>query len=97
MIQALAMACLFVVTVLPVWAQDISLVEAVRVKEGLTFCGEIVPLELPQVRQRFEKEMLLALGDSPQALLWIKRAPQYMPIIEESLRTFRYKCTATSF
>ena len=87
MIQALAMACLFVVTVLPAWAQDISLVEAVRVKAGLSFCGEVVPLELPQVRQRFEKEMLLALGDSPQALLWIKRAPQYMPVIEESLRT----------
>jgi membrane-bound lytic murein transglycosylase D len=86
MIQALLIVCLYMISVLPAWAQDLSLVEAVRVKDGLTFCGEAVPLKSPQVRERFEKELLLALGDSPQALLWIKRAPRYMPIIEENLR-----------
>jgi len=86
MIQALAILCLFVVSALPAWAQDNSLVEAVRVKGELAFCGEAVPLGSPQVRERFEKEMLLALGDRPQALLWIKRAPRYMPVIEENLR-----------
>ncbi len=86
MIKALAMVCLYMISVSPTWAQNISLEQAVRVKHGLTFCGEAVPLDLPQVRERFEKEMLLALGDRPQALLWIKRAPQYMPIIEENLR-----------
>jgi membrane-bound lytic murein transglycosylase D len=28
--------------------------------------------------------MLIALGNSAQSLLWIKRAPRYMPIIEET-------------
>jgi len=86
MLRALSIVCLYVISVLPAWAQDISLLEAVRVKDGLTFCGEAVPLESPQVRERFEKEMLLALGDSPQALLWIKRASRYMPVIEENLK-----------
>jgi membrane-bound lytic murein transglycosylase D len=79
--------CLYLISALPAWAQDTSLVEAVRMNEGLSFCGEPVPLELPHVRERFEKEMMLALGDRPQALLWIKRAPRYMPLIEEAIRT----------
>jgi membrane-bound lytic murein transglycosylase D len=85
MIRAVAIVCLYVISALPAWAQDISLVEAVRVKDALTFCGESVPLDSPQVRERFEKEMLLSIGDRPQALLWIKRAPRYLPLIEATL------------
>ena len=85
-VKTFIMISICVLSVLPVRAQDISLVEAVRVPAGLTFCDEPVPLGIPQVRERFEKEMLLALGDRPQALLWIKRAPRYMPLIEETLK-----------
>lgn len=81
----LAIVCLYLAVALPVWAQNYSMAEAVRVKQGLTFCGEAVPLKLPHVRERFEKEMLLALGDRPQAMLWIKRAPRYFPLIEQIL------------
>jgi len=77
--------CLYLIVAQPAWAQGTSLVEAARIKAGLTFCGEPVPLELPHVRERFEKEMMLALGDRPQALLWIKRAPRYMPLIEQAI------------
>jgi peptidoglycan lytic transglycosylase D len=72
---------------LPAWAQGVSLAEALRVKQALSLCGEPVPLELAHVRERFEKEMLLSLGDRPQALLWIKRAPRYMPFIEKVLES----------
>lgn len=63
-----------------------SLVQGLRVEEELTFCGEVVPLENPQVRERFEKEMLLAQWDRAQVILWLKRANRYFPVIEEALR-----------
>jgi membrane-bound lytic murein transglycosylase D len=86
-IRCLVTICLSWTWVLPVWASGVSLVGAVRVKEPLTFCNEPVPLEIPHVRERFEKAMMLALNDRAQVLLWIKRAPRYFPLIEEILRT----------
>ena len=84
-IQYLAIVWMFLVLALPAWGKGVSLVDAVRVKEPLFFCNEQVPLEIPQVRERFEKAMMLALNDRAQALLWIKRAPRYLPLIEETL------------
>ena len=62
-----------------------SLVDSVRVKAPLDFCGEPVPLERQGVRERLEKELLLTLWDRPQVILWIKRLPRYMPHIEKML------------
>lgn len=62
-----------------------SLVSAVRVKGPLNFCGEQVPLESPEVRERLEKELLLILWDRPQIILWLKRATRYFPYIEKTL------------
>ncbi|MFO7987457.1 MAG: transglycosylase SLT domain-containing protein [Desulfatiglandaceae bacterium] len=39
-----------------------------------------------EVRERFEKEFLLSLGDRPQVILWLKRATRYMPYIERMLK-----------
>jgi hypothetical protein len=73
----------------PVWpaAADSSqsLVDGLKLHDGLTFCGESVPLDDALFRERFEKEMMLALWDRPQVLLWIKRAPRYLPHIAEAL------------
>ena len=77
---------IFLINALPAMGQEASLEESVRPRQGLTLCGEAVPFETPHVRERFEKEMLLSLGDRPQAVLWIKRAPRYMPVIEEALK-----------
>ena len=77
---------IFLINALPAMGQEASLEESVRPRQGLTLCGEAVPFETPHVRERFEKEMLLSLGDRPQAVLWIKRAPRYMPLIEEALK-----------
>ena len=38
------------------------------------------------VKERFEKEMLLSLDDRPQVLLWLKRSTRYLPIVVNHLR-----------
>lgn len=62
-----------------------SLVSATRIEGPLDFCGEKVPLEIPEVRERLEKEMLLILWNRPQVILWLKRANRYFPYIENTL------------
>ena len=62
-----------------------SLIAALRIDADLDFCGEKVPIEKQEVRERFEKEMLLSLWDRPQVILWLKRANRYLPIIENAL------------
>jgi membrane-bound lytic murein transglycosylase D len=62
-----------------------SLVSAVRVEGPVNFCGEQVPLESVEVRERLEKELLLILWNRPQVILWLKRATRYFPYIERTL------------
>ncbi len=59
---------------------------AARLPENLSFCGERVAQDHPAVRELFEKEMLLTLGDRPQVILWLKRAPRYLPEIADELK-----------
>lgn len=62
-----------------------SLVESIQFKKKIRFCNTLVPLANPQVRAQLEKEMLLALWDRPQVILWMKRSAVYFPIIEKIL------------
>lgn len=62
-----------------------SLIAATRVDPPLDFCGEPVPLEIGEVRERLEKELLLTLHNRPQVILWMKRAARYLPYIEAQL------------
>jgi hypothetical protein len=66
-----------------------SLILATRIKGPVDFCGEAVPLQNQDVRERFEREFLISLWNRPQAILWIKRAGRYLPYIEEQLRKNR--------
>lgn len=66
-----------------------TLNDLLRVDGELTLFGERVPLEVPQVRERFEKELLLAAWDRPQALLWIKRSTRFMPFVAAALNQRR--------
>ena len=59
--------------------------ESVRLSSALDFCGEPVPLDDPDVRERMEKELLLSLWDRDQAVLWLKRSTRYLPQIEKML------------
>lgn len=52
----------------------------------IDFCGEAAPIETPDVAERFEKEILLALWDKPQVILWLKRSRRYFPFIEKTLQ-----------
>ena len=63
-----------------------ALAASVRVEAPLDFCGEKVPLSTREVRERLEKEFLLALWDRAQVLLWLKRSTRYMPVIESMLK-----------
>ena len=62
-----------------------SLVSAVRIDGPVNFCGEQVPLDSVEVRERLEKELLLILWNRPQIILWLKRATRYFPYIERTL------------
>ena len=62
-----------------------SLVSAIRIEGPVSFCGEQVPLDSVQVRERLEKEMLLILWNRPQVILWLKRSTRYFPFIEKTL------------
>ena len=63
-----------------------SLIESVRFERAITYCGITIPVQDPQVRERLEKEMLLALWDRPQVILWLKRASRFFPHIERILK-----------
>jgi membrane-bound lytic murein transglycosylase D len=63
-----------------------SLVAALRIEKPLYFCGEPVPLDNQEVRERLEKELLLTLWDRAQVILWLKRSGRYMPVIENILQ-----------
>ncbi len=66
-----------------------SLVSTLKISSPVTFCDEVVPLEQQEVRERFEKELLLALWNRPQVILWLKRSSRYLPYIEGMLREAR--------
>ncbi len=66
--------------------QEMDLTQGILLPDQLALCGESVPLDIAQVRERFEKELLLSLWDRPQVVLWLKRAPRYFPYIEERLK-----------
>ena len=63
-----------------------TLVEAVRFSGNITLCGEKIPFTDPDVRERLEKEMMLAVWNRPQVMLWLKRAHRWFPHIEQVLK-----------
>ena len=71
----------------PVPSTDLpSLVASVRIEGKVEFCGEPVPVAEQEVRERYEKELLLTLWDRAQVILWLKRSRRYFPYIDETLR-----------
>jgi len=63
-----------------------SLADAVRIEKNMDFCGEPIPVGEMEVRERYEKELLLSLWDRAQVILWLKRSRRYLPYIDETLR-----------
>ncbi len=63
-----------------------SLISAVRLTGPIDLCGERVPIDEPEIRERMEKELLLLIWNRAQIVLWLKRSGRYMPYIEKMLR-----------
>jgi hypothetical protein len=63
-----------------------SLISSLTSNFALAFCGGTVPIENAEVRERFEKELLLTLWNRSQVLLWLKRSRRYLPYIENVLK-----------
>jgi hypothetical protein len=61
------------------------LLAALVMDASTELCGEPVPTESQAVVERFEKEMLVSLGNRPQVILWLKRSTRYFPFIESAL------------
>jgi hypothetical protein len=63
-----------------------AILQGLKQMDGLAFCGERVPLEDQEVRERFEKELLLIAWNRPQVYLWLKRSRRTLPVIEGILK-----------
>ena len=63
-----------------------SLTSTLKFDKTLELCGERVPTEVQEIRERLEKEIMLSIWNRPQVVLWLKRSRRYMPYIEELLR-----------
>lgn len=64
----------------------ITYLSKLRLPENLSFCGERVPLEIPEVRERAEREFYLNLQSAGQLILYAKRAGRYFPLYEKILK-----------
>jgi len=74
-----------------VWAQTAvphsrPPVSTFRIPELATFCGENVPLDRADVRERLEREFYNLLDHEGQLVLYIKRAARTGPVVEPILK-----------
>jgi len=56
------------------------------IPDRLDFCGERVPLEDPDILERFERELYITAQRSYQVVFYLKRGGKYFPEIEQILR-----------
>lgn len=77
-------------------------VYALDLPDNMTFAGEAVPLENPDIRERFDRELLVNTYWQSNGLLLFKKANKYFPIIEPLLEKhglpddFKYLAVAES-
>ena len=56
-----------------------------QLPKQLTLCGQPVPLERPMVADYLDRELVIAVHDPAQTIMWLKRASRYFPYIEKRL------------
>lgn len=59
-----------------------SLIQSIQFERQIQYCDIPIPVERQEVKEMLEKEMMLALWDRPQVILWIKRSSRYFSLIE---------------
>lgn len=81
---------------------DTYQISAIDIPEDLNFAGEPVPQEDPEIMERVDREFLVNTYWQSNAVLLIKRANKYFPIIEPILKKngipddFKYLAVAES-
>ncbi|MAD98383.1 MAG: murein transglycosylase [Flavobacteriaceae bacterium] len=63
-------------------------IKAFDLPGNLNLAGERVPLEIPDVRERMERELLVNTYWQSNGILLIKRANKYFPILEPLLKKY---------
>lgn len=63
-------------------------IHALKMPENLNFAGEPVPIENPDIYERMDRELLVNTYWQSNALLLIKRAHKYFPVIEPILKEY---------
>ncbi len=58
----------------------------VQLPDTLTFCGEVIPLNDPEVRERAEDIFYTRLGDDDRFYLLLRRTSRYFPFYEKVFR-----------
>ncbi|MBN1356211.1 transglycosylase SLT domain-containing protein [bacterium] len=77
--RSTCLMCLFMMFCLPG-------ASCIFIPENLTFCGEPLPTEGTDVRERLETQLRLLARNTGQIELWIKRKHRYFPVIDPLLR-----------
>ena len=81
---------------------DTYQISAIEIPKDLNFAGEPVPQEDPEIMERVDREFLVNTYWQSNALLLMKRANKYFPIIEPILKKngipddFKYLAVAES-
>ncbi len=63
-----------------------SFLTKIDIPSKLDFCGERIPLEIDEVRERVEREFYMLLQQQGQILLYLKRSGKYFPTFEKILK-----------
>ncbi len=61
-------------------------IKAVKIPAYLSFAGERVPTEIPDIKERMDRELLVNTYWQSNGLLLIKRANKYFPVLEPLLK-----------
>lgn len=64
----------------------IEYLSTIDLPDSLDFCGEKVPLDIPEVRERAEREFYVLLQQPGQIILYLKRSGRYFPLFERILK-----------
>ncbi|MBX3044087.1 MAG: lytic transglycosylase domain-containing protein [Candidatus Kapabacteria bacterium] len=61
-------------------------ISSLDLPEKLDFCGEELPLDDPEIRERAEREFYLMFQQPGQIMLYLKRSGRYFPMFREVIK-----------
>lgn len=70
---------------IPETAASLHVVQDFSLPKTLSLCGEMLPLENPQVWEMLDREFNITVWDRAQVFMYLKRAGRYFPYIETKL------------